>query len=264
MDSKQLFDAGDLAGALQSVTQQVRGRPADATARTFLFELLCFAGELDRAEKQLAAIGQQAAQSEWGVQVYGNILNAERRRRQVFSSSGQPEFLLDPPQYIAEHLAALKCACDGNPGAAAELLARASETRPTISARCGEQAVDEFRDCDDLLAPVLELMVLHDYIWVPLEQVRELEIARPERPRDLIWPSVRLVLSDNSPRRGYMPALYAGTHLHVEDQVKLGRQTDWQTAGDGPARGVGLRTFLVGDEALGLFELNKLQLSVRP
>jgi type VI secretion system protein ImpE len=100
MEAKQCFEAGNLAGAIEAVTAEVKARPTDTVRRTFLFELLCFAGEFDRAQKQLDAVGQVDSQSEWAVQVYTNILHAERARRRLFRDGLRPEFLLDPPAYV--------------------------------------------------------------------------------------------------------------------------------------------------------------------
>jgi len=49
----ELLRAGQLDEAIASLGVELRGNPADVQRRTFLFELLCFAGEHDRAEKQL-------------------------------------------------------------------------------------------------------------------------------------------------------------------------------------------------------------------
>ena len=53
MNAKELFQAGRLDEAIQALGAELRDNPADARRRTFLFELLCFAGEFDRAEKHL-------------------------------------------------------------------------------------------------------------------------------------------------------------------------------------------------------------------
>jgi protein involved in temperature-dependent protein secretion len=54
--------------------------------------------------------------------------------------------------------------------------------------------------------------------------------------------------------------LYPGSHEHVDDQVKLGRSTDWKTLEGGAVLGVGARTFLVGDDASALPEWRELQI----
>ena len=59
----------------------------------------------------------------------------------------------------------------------------------------------------------------------------------------------------------FLPALYPGSHEHPDDQTKLGRTTDWKSSDTGPVLGVGARTFLVDDDALGLLEWRELMAS---
>jgi len=259
MSAQRDFIEGRLSHAVASATEELRNNPTRLETRTTLFELLSFSGDFDRAEKQLDVLGQQDAKSEWAVQVYRNVISAERNRRRLWSDGLAPEFLLDPPEFVQWHLQAINHLREGNLGQAGELLAKSAEQRRDVLATIGERPVAVFQDCDDLLGPILELIVLHDYIWLPLEQVRELEIMKPERPRDLLWVPVRMVLQDDSQRRGYMPVLYPGTHLHPDDQIKLGRMTDWVETDGGPVHGVGQKMFLHGEDAVSLLELGEVR-----
>ena len=45
MDAKQLFDNGDLQGAISQLTADVKTNPLDLRNRIFPFELLCFMGD---------------------------------------------------------------------------------------------------------------------------------------------------------------------------------------------------------------------------
>jgi type VI secretion system protein ImpE len=261
MNAKQMYEAGHLTQAVAEVTGIVKARPSDTSARTFLFELLCFDGQLDRAEKQLDAIGQLDSKSEWGVQVFHNIVAAERARRRLFSDGLKPQFVLDPPAYIQWHLEAINRIREGNYAEAQSLLDRSESERPETPGTLNGKRFDDLRDCDDVLAPVLELMVLQDYIWLPFEQIRSIEITPPERPRDLIWAPVRLVTADGVQRSGYVPALYHRSHEHEDELLKLGRATDWSTFDDGPTVGYGMRTLLAGDDAVGILECRQLELT---
>jgi type VI secretion system protein ImpE len=58
MDAKQLFDNGDLQGAISQLTADVKANPLELRNRIFLFELLCFMGDFQRAERQLDAVAQ--------------------------------------------------------------------------------------------------------------------------------------------------------------------------------------------------------------
>ena len=90
MNSKELFDAGRLTEAIEAMGAEVRNNPTDARRRTFLFELLCFAGEYDRAEKQLDVLSQDSQAAATGALVYRAALHAERRGRRCLrnASSG--------------------------------------------------------------------------------------------------------------------------------------------------------------------------------
>ena len=139
------------------------------------------------------------------------------------------------------------------------MLEKSESACPDFAGTHNDQPFEGFRDCDDLFAPILELFVLFDYIWLPFEQIQELEVSRPEHPRDLLWTPVRIVLADGSQRRGYVPALYADTHKQNDAELKLGRMTDWQAAEDGPVTGLGRRQYLVGDENPSILEIGTLQ-----
>ena len=52
MQAQQLYQAGKLDEAIETLGAEVRDNPTDTQRRAFLFELLRFAGKYDRAEKQ--------------------------------------------------------------------------------------------------------------------------------------------------------------------------------------------------------------------
>ena len=68
MTARDLFQAGRLNEAVQALGSELRNDPTDAQRRTFLFELLCFAGEYDRAEKQLDILADLSKEA--GVGLY--------------------------------------------------------------------------------------------------------------------------------------------------------------------------------------------------
>jgi type VI secretion system protein ImpE len=258
VDGGALFAQGDLQGAIQAVTEEVKAHPTESQRRTFLFELLCFAGELDRAARQLDVIGHQDAMAEPAVQVYRNILHVEHLRRRLHSESLKPEFLLDPPAFVSWHLEAVGHLRAGQTADARAALEKAEAAQAPLRGRIDGQPFEEFRDCDDVLAPVVELFLLRDYVWVPFAQVREIELSAPERPRDLIWIPARLELHTGAQHRGYVPALYHGSHLHPDNQVKLGRLTDWPET-QGLVLGVGQRMFLAGENAHPILETRRIE-----
>ena len=108
---------------------------------------------------------------------------------------------------------------------------------------------------------MLEVLARGGYFWVPLEQVEALALNVPAFPRDLIWLPARLTLQDGQEGEVFLPALYLGSHEHADDQVKLGRATDWKQAEGGPVLAAGAKTFLVGEDGSTLTEWRELLMS---
>jgi type VI secretion system protein ImpE len=252
-EAETLLDAGDLTGAIEAVTRDVRARPADATARMLLFELLLFAGEWERALKQLDAVARDDARSELGAQVYRNNIEALRARERLWAEGVEPHFLSEPPPEIDRHLAALAEWRAGRHAEARELLNEAAGGSELMGRLDGREFVG-WRDADDLVAPVLELIISDKYTWVPFTQIRRIELAPPRRLRDLVWCPARVETREGAAGEMFIPTLYEGSHRHADGRVKLGRMTDWLGDDKGPVRGAGLRLFMVGDEEMSIFE----------
>jgi len=91
MDALQLFRAGKLQEAIDALSAGLRDNPSDAKNRTFLFELLCFAGDYSRAEKHLELLQQQSGEAAMGALLYRGALNAERTRQEMFDNKTFPQ-----------------------------------------------------------------------------------------------------------------------------------------------------------------------------
>lgn len=257
--AKELFAAGKLNEAIQALLLEVKANPGDASRRTFLFELSCLAGDWERAERQLDVIGHQSAEAELGVMVYRANINAERERRRVFAEGVQPHFLREPPAYIDLHVAALGQLLKGQMAEARATLDRAEEERPAIAGKIGDKQFEDFRDYDDFVAPVLELIVKDKYVWLPFEQIKRVEISPPKQLRDMLWASARIEALDGTIGEVYLPTLYQATSDAENDQLRLGRMTDWKPISEDLYRAVGLRLFLIDGEDKSLFEATPVE-----
>jgi type VI secretion system protein ImpE len=255
------FQAGNLQAAVAAALDHVRNNPADRAGRFGLAELLAFAGDLDRADKQLDVLGAKIETGDMmAVLMLRKVLRAETARREVFAEGRPPEFLTPPPPAVKCLLEALVRTRENNPAEAAKFLAEAEEARPRVAGTHNGTAFDDFRDLDDLTGPVLEVMTAHGkYYWVPLETIALLEFQPPALRCDLIWRRAKLVIRDGPDGDVFVPCLYPGAHAEADDAVKLGRKTDYR-GGDGtPTRGVGLREFLVGEDVKPILELGKME-----
>jgi type VI secretion system protein ImpE len=259
MKAKELLDAGHLSAAIEQINQEVRSHPTDSRRRTFLFELLCFAGDYQRAERQLDVIAQQGATAEMGVQIYRNVLVAESARRRLFSEGFRPGFLFDPPPYVHLHLEAVNRLREGHPTEAVALLDESDGSRPRLKGRIEGQPFLDFQDGDDLMAPFLEVIVHNAYIWLPFEQIKHLTISIPKRLRDLLWIPATLESHRGSIGDVFLPVLYASSSEHADDRVKLGRMTDWQAVAEGLALGVGQHLFFIDGQDRGMLEVRDVE-----
>lgn len=259
---KELLDAGQLSAALAGATQTVKAHPADAAARASLFDLLCFAGDFDRAEKQLDVIAQQGAQAEAGAQAYRHNLRAERARQRVFTAGASPKFLAEPPDYISSHLSAVSRTREGI-SAARALFDEAEEQRPALAGRLDNQPFQDFRDDDDFTAPVLELFMRDEYVWLPLAQVRRIELTPPQSLRDLLWATAHVETTGGLTGQFFLPVLYWGSSQHENELIKLGRMTDWHPVGDELLRACGQRLWRVqsgdGSEEKAMLEVRTIE-----
>lgn len=260
MSASELYKAGRLQEAIDAQTQQVKANPTEQGKRLFLFELLAFAGDLDRARRQIDAVQYGQPELDTAVLAYRQLLDAEAARRHLFHDGQQPHFFADVPEQVRLRLEAVNRLRENRPAEALELLNQASAAAGELRGQLNGKPFESLRDCDDLFGPVLEVMAKGHYFWVPLEQVAGLALNPPKYPRDLLWLPAKLALKDGAEGDVFLPALYPGSHEHPENQVKLGRMTDWKQAEGGPVLGVGLRMFLVGEDAVSLLEWRDLQI----
>jgi len=261
MTPRELLNAGQLDEAVQALITQVKAKPADGSLRIFLFELLCFTGDLDRAEKQLEVVATQAdgVGAALAVQVYRDLLAAERVRRQVFHGAALPKFLLPPPAYIDRYVLLVKTLAQA-PKDAVAMLPEAEEQFPRLAGRLGDRQFTSLRDADDRVAPVLELLHGANYVWLPLEQIRRIQVTAPRSLRDLVWSHARIETVEESIGDVFLPALYVDSASHTDPQVRLGRMTAWEAVEDELVTGAGRKVFLLDDDEVSGLEMHDLQL----
>ena len=226
----ELYAEGKLHDAIDALTAVVKRKPTDRPSRGLLAELLCFAGELERADKQLEVLINQDLENAVGISLFRQCVRAEVSRREFYDQGRIPEFLGSPTPALKQHLEASILVRDGETAEAASMLQAAEEARTPLSGVCDGEPFDDFRDLDDLTAPLLEVLTTNGkYYWVALESIESIEFSAPERPRDLLWRSAQLDVRDGPDGAVFVPATYAGTTQRA--------MTAWRSAGQptGPA-----------------------------
>jgi len=260
MLAKEHFQAGQLKEAVARATEEVKANPGDLGRRAFLGELLCFTGDLERADKQLDALGQLAPQKAVGISLLRHLIRAEQHRRDFYTQGRLPEFLHQPTEELRLRLKASIHLREGDLEKAAELLDEAESKRVSIRGSCNGEVIDDLRDLDDLTASFLEVLTTNGkYYWIPLERVIQIEFQPPEETHDLLWRRAHLEVQDGPTGEVYLPVLYFGSHSSGDELIRLGRATSWKEGEGTPAQGLGQRTYLVGDRDLGILELQSFE-----
>jgi type VI secretion system protein ImpE len=232
MTAQALFQAGRLEDAIGALSGELRSNPTDTQRRTFLFELLCFAGNFDRAEKQLDILSQGGQQAAMGTLLYQSALHAERTRQAMFADNTLP--LAAPPS------APISGTFNGKPFSSIE------DGDPRVGAR-------------------LEIFAAGQYTLIPLEHIESIRMQPPKRLRDLLWAPVlvRTAPSFKGVELGevMIPILSPGSWQDEEDAIRLGRSTAWIALDDGREAPIGQRVLRIDADEVPLLEVRDLVLT---
>jgi type VI secretion system protein ImpE len=229
MNSKELFREGRLREAIQAAGAELRDDPANGPKRTFLFEMLCFAGEYERAGKQLDILAQENKNAGMGALIYQAALHAEKIRQKMLETGDHPG---------------------------------PAEAR-VLAAKINGQACGTIEDADPRIGPRIEVFAAGDYLWISFEHIASIEIEPPRRLRDLLWTPA--LLRTGPAFRGkelgevLLPAIAAGSWRHADDAVRLGRATVWEKTNDGIERPLGQKMLLVDGEEFPFLEVRTLE-----
>jgi type VI secretion system protein ImpE len=258
-----LFKAGKLPEALAAATAAVKKAPADLGARVLLAELLTFSGNFERADVILDAASNIDPTALTVVAEFRQLLRGETARRQLFRDGRVPEFLGEPEATEQASLAALVALRAGDFAGAAEKVEEAESVRPRVAGVMGKVKFDDFRDADDLLPGLIETITsTGKYYWIPVSRIQTMMFHPPRRPRDLIWRRCSMAVTAGPDGDVYIPAIYVSDPEQTSDAQRLGRETSWSEEGAGPVRGFGQRTFLIGEEAVGIMDVGTLEFGV--
>ncbi|MBB6253235.1 type VI secretion system accessory protein TagJ [Nitrospirillum iridis] len=254
------LEAADLAGALSAATAHVQKAPTDTGARYLLAELLCVAGQLERADNQLSVVLNQDPGSMVPVSLLRQLIRGETARQDWYRAGRPPDFLTEVSPAARLHLEAGVKARAGDGQGAAQVLAEAEALRRAHAGQHKGAAFADFRDLDDACGGLLEVLSADGkYFWVDLADVLGLDLAPAKRLSDLVWRPLRLSLRDGTAGSLHLPMIYAGGGGDgLTDQHRLGRLTDWVER-DGAVLGRGQRCFLVGEEAVGAADLTTVR-----
>lgn len=261
MNAHELFQAGQITAAIQSLTARVKALPNDLAARSLLAELLCIQGDLERADKQLTILADQDAKNAYTLAILRQLIRAELARQETRKAGRVPEIFNKPDAYVKKQLQALTEWRAGNGRQTVNLLKQASQKLKPLRGRLNQQPFTDIRDLDDLCQHHLEVLTFNGaYYWLPLQDIKSIEFSPAKRPLDLIWRQTHIILNDERSLDAVIPAIYAHPESETDERIRLGRMTDWQTETHSPTLGLGLRMFLIGETAVRIHDIHTLSL----
>ena len=229
MTSAELYREGRLNAAIQALGVELRDNPADQKRRTFLFELLCFAGEYDRAEKHLDVLAGGGPDALTGSLLYRAAMAAERTRNDLFARKDYPSTEAEP-----------------------------------VSGTLNGKPFESLEDADSRIGPRLEVYAAGQYMWMPFEHIQTVRLEAPKLLRDLLW--ARAIVRPAESFKGLefgealIPAIAPLTWQHPDGAIRLGRATEWVEFEDGSQGPVGQKMLLVDDEEFPILELRELEI----
>lgn len=232
MEARALFEEGRLDEAIAALGVELRSHPTDTQRRVFLFELLCFLGDYDRAEKHLDVLAAGGRDAGAGTLVYRSAIHAERIRRDMFATGDYPR----------------------------------SESGPTeLSGTLNGKPFQSLADADPRIGARLEVFAAGQYTWIPFAQLATVRMGPPQRLRDLLWAPA--VVRTGAAFKGVelgevlLPVLAPGTADADDASVRLGRATEWVRWEDGTEAPLGQKLLLVNGEEFPLLELRNLDIA---
>jgi len=252
MNATELYQTGRLQDAIAAQIDVVKSHPSDQDSRLFLFELLVFAGALDRARRQIEIIKYEDPALDMAVSSYRKLLDAEQARRNLFSQGLAPGFFGEP----AEHLRfgsrrSIVCGRIGRrrPPRPSPAPTRPCRPSPAASMASPSSLSATPTTCSRASSKSWPTAVTSGSHW----SRSSLTMKAPRFPRDLLFLPAHLELEEEE-GEVFLPTLYPASYEHPDDRVKLGRLTDWKELAAGLVLGVGQHTYLRDDDEIGLLE----------
>jgi len=258
-DAKLQLDKGNLTAAVEAAINLVKTNPTNEAGRIFLFELSCFSGDWDRADRQLEVIGHQEVNAMIGSKIYQGNFHAERNRMKYFSDGLSPEFMTAKPTYLDTMMAANNRLREENDAEARKLLDEVEEERPAFKVSINGEGFSDFRDYNDLTMCVFEVLFQNSYLWLPFEHIEKVEFYKPKSLRDLYWIHANVSLTNGTNGEMFLPALYSGSWKSPNDEVRLGRMTDWRSLGSDVFAGEGMKLFWMDGKDKSILDIQTIE-----
>ncbi len=257
-DADELLRAGDLDGARAALVEVVKRAPNDQQGRMFLFQLMCVSGEWDKAAIQLRALAQISAEAQMLAMAYGQAIEAEKLRAQVFAGTAQPALLVSSSAWAGDLVGALAALTQGRLDDAETLRDQAFDAAPDTPGELDGVAFDWLADGDARFGPAIEAIIAGQWGLVPFDAIEKITSEGPKDLRDIVWYPVQLGFKTGQSVAALLPARYPGSETSTNNAIRLARATDWIDQPSGQA-GAGQHEWSLSDGSdVGILSLRNL------
>ncbi len=227
----------------------------------FLFQLLALAGEWEKARTQLETLAQLSPEAQMLAVAYGQAIDAELFRAQVFAGRATPPNLSRSSAWANDLALAVGHFAAGRVDEGEAARERAFEAAPDTPGTLDGVAFDWIADADARFGPAFEAIIAGSYGIVPFDSIEVMSSEGPRDLRDLVWYPVQLRFRTGQSIAAMLPGRYPGSDAADDADLRLARKTDW-IDGPGGQAGLGQHLFsLSGGEERGILALRSLTFS---
>lgn len=232
---------------IQECISSIRREPAAVTRRVALAQLYMAVRDWQKAADQLERAAQLAPACIPLATAYREAIRCEMFRDQVFAGARVPSVSDAAPRWLNSLASALHQQALGELEQAAQIRAHAFAEAETCRFHVDEQPATWLADADSRLGPVCELFMHGQYHWIPFTSIATLAMEAPVDLRDLFWAPCSVQLLDGQAFHALLPCRYPADQSEEEDDLLLGRRTQWRDLGADTWIGGGQK-ILIGDD----------------
>jgi type VI secretion system protein ImpE len=168
-----------------------------------------------------------------GTLMYKAALNAENLRQEMFEAKTYPK-------HAGDGLAA------------------------PVKGKLNGQEFQTLSDADLRIGEKLEVFAAGDYMWISYQDIASIKIEPPKRLRDLLWMPAKLLTGPAFRNRELgeilLPAISPLSWQHADDEVRLGRVSEWCEDEAGEVVPFGQKNLLIDGREIPFLEIRELEI----
>lgn len=253
---KRLIQDGNFESASEQLKIHLAGDPMDSDSRALYIELMCVAGDLVKADKQLDIMVRQHPDSLLGAINLRQLIRAAQARLDFYNGGATVSLFTQANKHV-EALLAIRLALSSDDFDVAIRSAHMAEAeRKETGCRLNESCINDIRDLDDSLGGFLEIFGTDGKFYVvEFSAIESLTLHEPTSLIEHVWRRVDIEVQGGPSGEAFLPMNYIASKTNQE---RLGKETNWDEAVPGVATGRGQKMLWTGEGVIPLTEIISL------